>query len=42
MNGSTVVESFILPNKSIALWKKKNLLSTGSYTLGTFKIRKHE
>ena len=36
-NNTRLLESFVFPNKALANWKKKELLSKG-YTQGVFKI----
>ena len=36
--GSKAVESYVLNSQSLAYWKKMDLLATGRYELGTFKV----
>ena len=36
--GSKAVESWVLNSQSLAYWKKQDLLATGRYELGKFKV----
>ena len=36
--GSKAVESWVLNSQSLAYWKKQDLLTTGRYELGKFKV----
>jgi len=36
--GSKSVESWVLNSQSLAYWKKMDLLATGNYELGKFKV----
>jgi hypothetical protein len=36
--GSKPVESWLLNSQSLAYWKKMDLLATGNYELGKFKV----
>jgi hypothetical protein len=36
--GSKAVESWVLNSQSLAYWKKQDLLATGNYELGKFKV----
>jgi hypothetical protein len=36
--GSKPVESWLLNSQSLAYWKKHDLLATGNYELGKFKV----
>jgi hypothetical protein len=36
--GQKVVQEWILTSQSLAYWKKQDLLKTGRYELGKFKV----
>jgi hypothetical protein len=36
--GQKVVQEWILTSQSLAYWKKQDLLKTGQYQLGKFKV----
>jgi hypothetical protein len=36
--GSKAVESWVLNSQSLAYWKKMDLLATGNYEQGKFKV----
>jgi hypothetical protein len=36
--GSKALESYVLNSQSLAYWKKIDLLATGRYELGKFKV----
>lgn len=36
--GKQIVQEWIFTSKSLAYWKKMNLLDTGNYSLGKFKV----
>jgi hypothetical protein len=36
--GSKAVESYVLNSQSLAYWKKNDLIATGQYNSGKFKV----
>jgi len=40
--GMAIVQEWIFTSKSLAYWKKMDLLETGRYNDGTFKVTEHD